>query len=105
MISRPSCRRSGGLLLAQDLLGLSHKDAGSGSQANTGASDHQPPLRPLHVGMGVAAGLPGRIEHPPQHRGEARAAPTRGPVCCAHLPRHEPGHLLRRCVGRVLLGV
>ena len=65
IVYRPNCRGSRGLLLAQDILGLPHENAGSGSQASTCAANHQPLVWHLHGGVGVASGIPGWFEHPP----------------------------------------
>lgn len=62
--SNMRCRR--GFLLAKDLLGFRHQDAGPGREAVPDTANHQFGYRNLDDGVGVAAILHRRLIHPPE---------------------------------------
>ncbi|KZL76099.1 hypothetical protein CT0861_09751, partial [Colletotrichum tofieldiae] len=103
--SLPVCRRSRGLLLAQDLLGLFDQDLGPGRQACTGVTDYQSSHGSFHGGPGVASGVHRRLVDPPQPGVPPHHPPSHHSRRRSHLPGHQRRPLLSHRAGCLLLGL
>lgn len=103
--TRSNCRSFGGLLLAEDLLRLPHKDAGPGRQAIPDTADCQSGVGHTAVCLGVAAGIHRWVVDPPEPRGSSGGAAVGGSRLHPHLPGNQRGTVLRGCHGCVFLGI
>lgn len=102
---RPSRRSPRGLLLAQDLLGLSHKEPRLGCQTLPNPANHQHAPRIPGPDVGVALAIARGHRPAPLNRSTPDRIPSECTLRAPDLPGHELRTVLHHRHGRVLLGV
>jgi hypothetical protein len=105
MFFRPTSRCPRSLLLAQNLLGLSHQKPRCGRKALPSPTNHQPDPRRRRARLGMAIASARRHWSAPLHRGPPDCLPALRTVRTAPLPRHKFRPVLHCRHDCVLLGV